>query len=474
MDASMDEHPPYHAALRMQCYAPAMFRASFLFIVIASLNFPTDALAQTPTPPTGGAGQPAAPQPARLPIDKPGPRVGADIDPELPASVYRSRRQRLIDQLGACAAMVASGHGESRTKSDDFFYLTGARPKRATLLLSPRQLDQQTIIAPKVDARGKKLDIHARELMRTDLDVDRVVAHKRGDDALTRALRQGRCYATLQSAIDRNPVIRDKRLRKLLQAVGGHVQQKWQTLEQMRAVKDQHELALLEKAAALAIHGHKTAAKDLSRQRSERDLAEAIDRAVHASGGQKTVQTSVVSGARAAGLSRASEDDVPRSGGLVTIDGRAAYGGYKARVVRTYPVSGTFSTAQSAVYDAALAAHDKAIASVRSGVPLARVQRVARSTLEDAGYRVQRNGSRGTPYADAHFIGLAIDDVGNPDAPLDAGMVVVLETGILIPGSAAVRLADMVLVQPRGRKVLTTDIPRTRTAIGAWMKAKGR
>lgn len=459
-----------------------MLRASSVTLALASLFSSAVALAQTPPPdppPSGDKadGAPAKPvrPPVRPDIQKPGPKVGADIPPELAPAVYRERRRALLDRLGACAALVPSQFARVGTTGDAFFYLTGSREPNAALLLSPRQVARTTVIVAARGVNGGARDVHARALMRTDLAVDEVaIGGADGDRAVARALRKSRCYAALQPSLDTNPALSRGRLRELLRAVDGHVQQKWQVFERMRASKGEAEIARIDKAAALAIHGHRAALGQVQSNLSERDLATTIDRAVQASGGQASVQSRVVSGQRAAQLDAKAGDNAVGKGQLVVYDGRASFGGYAARAVRTYPASGSFSPEQAAVYDAVLAAHEKAIASIRSGVSLARVRKIARSALEGAGYRAQRNGSRGTPHADGHFIGLAMRDVGDLDGPLDAGMVVVVETGVLMPGQGAVRMADMVLVEPRSRRLITANLPRSRAGVTAWMrKARG-
>lgn len=470
-----------------------MFRKWKPVIAAASILWSTAATAQTPQPAKPPAQDtPDAARSARPKVPLPNRRIGPEVASEIPVTVYRARRQALIAGLGACAAVVPASHADGSALAESYFYLTGDHTSGAALLLSPRQVAQQTLIAPARDASGTPLDVHARALMRTELAVDQVVAndadgkaasgqasdraHGRAidrtiDRAIDRAVRQSRCYASLQPSLDDNPALPKARLHDLLEAVDGHIQQKWQFLEAMRARKDEHELARMQKAAAIAIFAHESGARALRRKPSERDLASTMDRAVRSvSGAGLPVESRVASGPRAAQLTWSGGQEPVAAGQLVVLEGTASYGGYAARVVRTYPASGAFSSEQKSVYDTAVAAHEKAITTIRSGVSLARIRRVAESALEDAGYRATRTGSRGTPFADGHFIGLSVRDVGNPDAPLDAGMVVVVETGVLIRGTLAVRMADMVLVTPRGQRLLTADLPRSQAGITAWLK----
>ena len=63
--------------------------------------------------------------------------------PELPASVYRERRERVLKELEGCAAAVAAqgepaGVVQEFRQDDDFFWLTGIDEASAWLVLMPK------------------------------------------------------------------------------------------------------------------------------------------------------------------------------------------------------------------------------------------------------------------------------------------------------------------------------------------------
>jgi Xaa-Pro aminopeptidase len=446
---------------------PGMLRASSLFIAALSVLAPSTASAQ------GDSRPPAKPKAPKLEA----PKLGSDVPATMPAAVFRARREALLERLGACAALVPGARSGQSDVTDSFVYLTGMHEPGAALLLSPRQADRAVLLVPERDNDGNRLDVHLRARIRTELGFDRVLGP--GDElarALPRAIRTSRCYATLRSSPD-SPAIPKARLQAMLDAVDGHAQNRRPALEQMRAVKDEHELARMQKAAEFAIFAHKQGAALLPKRPTVRAVADAVDAALASlTDARVPAPSRVLSGPAAALLSdeRGPDGKSDRKennpvSGLVIIDSSAEYGDYTARVVRTYPVAGYFTATQRMHYEAVVAAHEQAITSIRSGVSLARIRKIAEAALDGAGYRGLPGGP-GTGYAAGHFIGLAVRDVGDPDAPLDAGMVVVVETGILIPGQTGIRLADMVRVTARGQQLLTADLPRSPAGITLWQK----
>jgi Xaa-Pro aminopeptidase len=104
-----------------------------------------------------------------------------------------------------------------------------------------------------------------------------------------------------------------------------------------------------------------------------------------------------------------------KDGELVVIDAAAEWGQYTADITRTFPVSGTFTPRQKAIYDLVLATQGAAFDSIVVGVStMGDLGRVAREYM-----RAHSGALCGERTCDAyfihglgHWIGMDVHDVG--------------------------------------------------------------
>ena len=167
-----------------------------------------------------------------------------------------------------------------------------------------------------------------------------------------------------------------------------------------------------------------------------------------------THSPSVRAGENAAILQRTATGKRVRSGETVIIDLGAMVSGYCADFCRT-TVCGKPSGKQKDMFKALLSAHLTAIQSIRPGLRVSELDRVVRDGIKMAGYPDYPGGT-------GHGIGMALGEppvIPPPseeaDIALKPGMVICLEPGIFIPGTAGVKVEDMVLVTDYGAEVLT-------------------
>jgi Xaa-Pro aminopeptidase len=175
-------------------------------------------------------------------------------------------------------------------------------------------------------------------------------------------------------------------------------------------------------------------------------------------------------------------------GELLLIDAGCEYGYYASDVTRTFPVSGTFTREQQAIYELVLEAQVAGIEATRVGatldgihkqsieiitrglVRLGLLQGEVAKLIEDEAYK---------PFfmhRTSHWLGMDVHDVGayfvggNPRM-LEAGMVLTIEPGIYIAKDndkvapewrgIGVRIEDDVLVTTEGPENLTAAIPKS-------------
>jgi Xaa-Pro aminopeptidase len=230
-------------------------------------------------------------------------------------------------------------------------------------------------------------------------------------------------------------------------------------VERARAVKDEHELALLRRAGAIADGVLEHLAAWLRPGVSEREVAGEIElrqRQLGASG--SATELIVASGPRSALPHGRATERMLRAGEPVMIDMSPTVEGYRGDVTRTFHL-GPPSDEFRRIYDLVADAQRRAEQALRPGAVASDVDGVARSLIADAGHGTHFEHSLG------HGVGLGVHEaplLSPHDASiLEAGAVVTVEPGVYVPGVAGVRIENSVAVRPDGPEPLnrfTTEL----------------
>ncbi len=149
----------------------------------------------------------------------------------------------------------------------------------------------------------------------------------------------------------------------------------------------------------------------------------------------------------------------PNQGIIFDIFPRSSATRYFADMTRTV-VKGKASDELRRIYEAVLAAQLRGIELIRAGASGAAVHTEVNRVLEARGYTtgVVNGRNQGFFHGTGHGVGLDIHEpprVSRMDQLLEAGQVVTVEPGLYYPGRGAVRIEDMVLVEPAGCRNLT-------------------
>jgi Xaa-Pro aminopeptidase len=138
-----------------------------------------------------------------------------------------------------------------------------------------------------------------------------------------------------------------------------------------------------------------------------------------------------------------------QAGDLLLVDAAANYQGYTVDITRTYPVSGTFSEPQKALYRLVLAAQEAGMAAARIGAKTSDVEKAAEAVVKkgllELGLITDATGEQHRTWYThgiCHWIGMDVHDVGDYQKPLAAGMTFVVEPGIYIRPQALENLED--------------------------------
>ncbi len=223
--------------------------------------------------------------------------------------------------------------------------------------------------------------------------------------------------------------------------------------DELRAVKDPEELALLARAIELADEAMETVGSQLRPGMTERDVSWRLERTMRELGADGlSFDTIVASGPNGAKAHHKPTDRRLEAGDGVVIDMGALYEGYCSDITRTF-VLGRASEQFRAVYDTVLAAQETAEATAEAGMTGAEIDGLARAVIDEAGYGDYFGHSLG------HGIGLAVHEAPGvgPSSPgaIENGMVFSVEPGIYLTGWGGVRIEDLVVMENGRPRVLT-------------------
>jgi Xaa-Pro aminopeptidase len=240
-------------------------------------------------------------------------------------------------------------------------------------------------------------------------------------------------------------------------------------LTEMRAIKEEGEIALIRKAVAASIEAVRAVAGAVRPGRREGELEGVAFAALKAAGAEGWAFPPIIgSGLAGAVLHYDANLGSLCDGELVVVDIGARHGYYCGDLSRTFPVSGRFSPRQRALYDTVLAAYGAAVSTLRPGSTLTAARKAAFDALEASplsspdGQRLGQSFIHGI----GHGVGLAEHDVGTDATTLAPGMVVTIEPGIYLPDEATgIRVEDMFLITPAGAENLSSALPHDRESV---------
>lgn len=225
-------------------------------------------------------------------------------------------------------------------------------------------------------------------------------------------------------------------------------------VEALRVVKDESEIALIEKACEISSKAFEHMLGVIRPGMTELEVRFELESALYRLGAEKLAFDTIV----AAGPNGSLPHAIPgtyriQTGDMVTMDFGAKYGGYCADITRTVAV-GALDAEKLKVYETVLAAQLKALDAIKPGASCKAVDHVARSYIDAQGFAGRFGHGLG------HSLGLDIHEDPRfntvSDATLVEGIVITDEPGIYLPGQCGCRIEDTVLVTKDGARRLTT------------------
>ena len=435
------------------------------------------------------------------------------MDTVLDASVYARRRARLAARLGNGVAIVPTAPECLRNRDAHypyrydsyFYYLTGFREPEAVLVLVGGETPRSMLFCREKNAEREIWDgfLYGPEAARDAFAFDEACSITELDARMPDLLAD---RPAVQVHLGSDPLW-DGRVLGWVNAVRGRARSGVAApgdlrdvrvlLDEMRLIKDGHEVALMRRAGDISAAAHRLAMQAARPGVAEYAVEAVLQHEFRRCGAQAPAYTPIVAGGVNACVLHSVENNATLADGdLLLIDAGCELDGYASDITRTFPVNGRFSGPQRDVYELVLAAQAAAIAVVKPGahwnaphdaavavlaqgfIDLKLLGGTLDAVLEQETYKqfyMHRTG---------HWLGLDVHDAGEYKTggewrELQPGMVLTVEPGCYIrPGPGVpeafahigIRIEDDALVTDGGCEILSAAAPKSVADIEALMR----
>jgi Xaa-Pro aminopeptidase len=430
--------------------------------------------------------------------------------------MYAERRRRFLEAMGKGAVAILQGAGLVPRSHDtdfpfrqdsDFHYLTGFDHPHAvavlrtdggpeyTLFVEARDREREIWNGYRPGVEGAKSDFGANEafpIEAFDAELPRALEH--AERVFHRLGRDPKLDAKIAEIFES---LRKRSRQGLIPA--SQVVDPRSVLHEMRLVKEPREVEILRRASAITAEGHREAARLAHEGRFEFEVQAALEYAFRRRGSAGPAYGSICGGGKnATCLHYVANDQKLANGSLLLVDAACELDGYASDVTRTYPIGGTFSGAQRAVYEVVLAAQLAALDAAKPGAVLPDVHGAAVRKLTEGMVALgllsgavddliqKESYRRYYMHGTSHWLGLDVHDVGpytvgGKPRPLTPGMCFTVEPGLYVGVDddkaprellgIGVRIEDDVVVTNDGHENLTAPlIPKHPADVEAWVR----
>jgi len=429
-------------------------------------------------------------------------------DTLLSLSEFTLRRQRFVEQMIDNSIAIISANSEV-TRSNDteylfcqdktFYYLTGFNEPDAVLVLINAEQPQALLFCLAKDPLAEVW--HGRrvgaEQAKSTYGFDECFSLEQIDDLLPEYIAE---KSQIYFCQGRNKVF-DDRIFTWLDKVKAKARQGSRApqtftdcssiVDEMRLIKSEGELEIMRKVNEISGKAHQRAMEKSQHGVFEYQIEAELLYEFTRKGARHAAYSSIVAGGDNANiLHYTNNSEALKKGDLLLIDAGGELAGYAADITRTFPVEGSFSQPQKALYQLVLDAQMQCIAAIKPKQTLAALNELCCEALTkgliELGILV---GDLEDLLADkackkyfihglGHWLGLDVHDVGDYQVedkkqlrPFEAGMVMTIEPGLYIPiddlsveqqwRGIGIRIEDNVLVTEQGHENLTINAPKT-------------
>ncbi len=418
---------------------------------------------------------------------------------------YRQRRNQLAKLLNGGVAVIHAFDHQVRSHdtefpyrvNSDFKYLCGAEEPQGWLVIEDRGgVAHSTLFVRPKDAKmelwtGRRLGVEKAAQV---FEMDACYAIDQFSEILPDLIAD---HETLFADFYDQSI--QQSVLPIMQGLGNRRKNKTKTphkinhirgpLGHMRLIKCPAEIAAIDTAAIATSFGHQGAMAMAKDGLNERDILSFMEYLFARKGCTHTAYGSIVAGGDNALILHYVENDAPlKDGELILIDAGAEFDCYASDVTRTFPVGGSFTSAQKDIYQLVLNAQKDAMALAVPGNSLAQLHKKAQETLLKG--LLDLNILKGTmdehqekntlqnyyPHGTGHWLGLDVHDMcpyyndQSEDILFKEGMIFTIEPGLYfqtyqseIPKEYAhigIRIEDDILITKDSHRNLTAMIPK--------------
>jgi len=225
-------------------------------------------------------------------------------------------------------------------------------------------------------------------------------------------------------------------------------------VEDLRAVKDEGELAIMRQAAKIADDAFSHILGYLRPGISELDVSLELETFMKKQGAHSAAfEIIVASGKRSALPHGKASAKILEKGDFVKLDFGAYYQGYNSDLTRTV-VLGQPTDKQREIYNIVLESQLHALANIKPGMTGKEADALSRDIITAKGYGEFFGHSLG------HGLGMVVHELPNLSVRAESqvlrpGHVVTVEPGIYLPELGGVRIEDDIVITENGNEVLT-------------------
>jgi Xaa-Pro aminopeptidase len=392
--------------------------------------------------------------------------------------IHKKRRSSLLNQLGDDALVIVSTNPVQNRSNDtdypyrpnsDFYYLTGFTEPDSVAVFSK---DCYTIFLRQSDKNKEIWD--GRRLGVVDapnkLHANKSFSIESLESELSRLLsNKNNIFFDPKSYRIDNIIIESLNLYEFNSAAN--------YIHEMRLIKDDNEVELMQKAANISIQAHEIAMKSVKPDMFEYEIQSIFDAQFTKNNSKHAYSPIVAGGENACILHYIENNKMLNKDSLILIDAGCEFEYYASDITRTFPICGSFSSPQKEVYQIVLDAQNAAINCIKPGIKVSMPHTIASNIIKEGLIhlgilKAQGELSEFYMHRTGHWIGIDVHDVGTytnngEDRVFESGMVITVEPGIYINNNdkinpmyrnIGIRIEDDVLVTNNGNKVLTGSL----------------